>query len=124
MAERNNKPAGKGRDKRSKGVVIDVGEQPAEKDSESDDEDADAEDSGRQQAPDVDPDLDEAAAAAVIDVDDPVEEGEDAPVPAVSRGSGSLARRDPMAVYMREVRRAKSTHTQPHPGCPHDHRCL
>ncbi len=102
MAERNNKTAGKGRRKPgSSGDVIDVGEAPVEKDPEAeDDEDGEdkADDGG-----DVDPDLVEAAAA--IDVDDSLDDVEDPPVPAASTRGGSLARRDPMAAYMREVRR-------------------
>jgi RNA polymerase sigma-32 factor len=106
MAERNKQTAGKPRRKKGgSGDVIDVGEQPAEKDPEAEDEDADEK---AEEASDVDPDLVEAAAEA-IDVDEPSDEAaesaesDDAKTPA-TRG-GSLARRDPMAAYMREVRR-------------------
>ncbi|MBV8757460.1 MAG: RNA polymerase factor sigma-32 [Deltaproteobacteria bacterium] len=78
---------------------MDVGEQPkpeeGDEDSEKDEKDED-----------VEPDLVEQAAELVGDAEpeDPAEESEDPPLPAV-RGSGSLARRDPLAAYMAETRR-------------------
>ncbi len=101
MAERNK---GKGRASQK---VIDVGEKPAEKDPEGEDEDAE-EDDEKSSDGDVDPDLIEAAAAVVdTDSEEPATTDDDAepPEPKVSTRGGSLARRDPMAVYMREVRR-------------------
>lgn len=109
MAERNSKNAGasgatrKAASRRSK-AVIDVGEQPAEKDPEDQDEEEreeeDAEKAGSDS--DIDPDLVEAANA--ITEDESVDDLEDLPEPKVTRG-GSLARRDPMAAYMADVRR-------------------
>jgi RNA polymerase sigma-32 factor len=91
--------------------VIDVGETPAAGREENepgagDDkaEDAEDKDDGAEVLEGADIDL--ASAAAPIDVDDGmeiVEETADAPAPA-TRG-GSIAKRDPMAVYMRETRR-------------------
>ena len=103
MAERSTKPAG-GK-KRSKKAVIDVGEQPAEdKDSEEAEESSEEEGEPEDKDVDVDPDLIEAAAeiseTESVDVSD-----EDLPEPKVSTRGGSLARRDPMAAYMNEVRR-------------------
>jgi len=103
MAERKK---GKGRASQK---VIDVGEQPAEKDPEAEDEDADeeAEKSSDGDA-EVDPDLIEAAAAVIeSDAEEPVATDDDLeiPEPKVSTRGGSLAKRDPMAAYMREVRR-------------------
>jgi RNA polymerase sigma-32 factor len=102
MAERKSK--GKGR--ASKKGIIDVGEQPAEKDTEAD-EDADEEDGRSESASDsdVDPDLVEAAAAAVEAEDAATDDDVEIPAPKVATRSGSLARRDPMAAYMSEVRR-------------------
>src|SRR5688572_26852187 len=99
MAERKSK--GKGR--ASKKDIIDVGEEPAEKDT---DEDEDAEDAEKSSDGDVDPDLVEAAAAAVEAEEASTDDDAETPAPKVSsRGGGSLARRDPMAAYMSEVRR-------------------
>jgi len=101
MAERKK---GKGRASQK---VIDVGEKPAEKDPEGEDEDAEEEDEKSSDG-DVDPDLIEAASAVVdSDSEEPTttsDEDVEAPEPKASRG-GSLAKRDPMAAYMREVRR-------------------
>ncbi|HVK88115.1 MAG TPA: RNA polymerase factor sigma-32 [Kofleriaceae bacterium] len=82
--------------------MIDVGEEPAEKDPDQDEEEREeAEPSG---ADDIDPDLVEAANA--ITEDESVDEAEEPSVPktTTTRG-GSLARRDPMAAYMADVRR-------------------
>jgi RNA polymerase sigma-32 factor len=101
-AKRRRKPSSK---------IIDVGEKPtddpddtADDKAQSDDEDKD-EDKAELEGADVDL----ASAVVAIDVDDaaaePSEAGDDdAPVRA-PRGTGSLAKRDPMAVYMRETRR-------------------
>jgi RNA polymerase sigma-32 factor len=90
--------------RKKKSDVIDVGEQPAEDESDKD-EDKEEKDE------DVDPDLVEAAAEIVDDpAEDPLAEGDGddgepaAKLPAV-RGTGSLARRDPLAAYMAETRR-------------------
>jgi RNA polymerase sigma-32 factor len=108
MADRKSKSdatAGK-RGKRSKPEVIDVGDKPegeAEKDSEGD-EDAQE---GQESEEGLDTDL-AAVAGGAIDVgEEPAAEGEEAEaaVEAAAARSGSLARRDPMAAYMRETRR-------------------
>jgi len=99
MAERKSKAKGRASQK----GIIDVGEQPAEKDADADDEDAEEEDD-KASDPEVDPDLIEAAAAveaADAETDDELE----IPAPKVATRGGSLARRDPMAAYMSEVRR-------------------
>jgi RNA polymerase sigma-32 factor len=72
--------------------VIDVGEAPAKETSEDEDE-AESEGDG------LDADL--AAAAETIDVGD--EPADEPPEPPAQRGS--LARRDPLSVYMSETRR-------------------
>ncbi len=102
MAERSTKlPGGK---KRSKKAVIDVGEAPAEKDPEEADEESGDEDAEpAEKDVEIDPDLVEAAAA--VGEAENVDELEDPPEPKVSTRGGSLARRDPMAAYMSEVRR-------------------
>jgi RNA polymerase sigma-32 factor len=99
MAEQKRR--GGGRKKRQD--VIDVGEPPAA--GESSQEEAEAEDEGKDE--DVEPDLVDAAATLVgEDESHDGDDGEDgeAPLPAV-RGTGSLARRDPLAAYMAETRR-------------------
>ncbi len=108
MAERSSKPPGAGK-KRSKKAVIDVGEQPAEKDPDAeegveDEGDGDAAADAKDGDPDIDPDLVEAA-AEITDAEnvDDLEEPPERKV-AATRG-GSIARRDPMAAYMSEVRR-------------------
>jgi RNA polymerase sigma-32 factor len=81
--------------------VIDVGERPADAaadDDEDQDQDQDEDKVEVVEGADVD-----IAAAVPIDVDDGDDEAPAAPEPS-SRG-GSLAKRDPMAVYMRETRR-------------------
>ena len=106
MAERKSK---KGR--ASKKEIIDVGEQPAEKDPDEESEES------SESSEDVDPDLVEAAPA--IDVDDepadepvgdpdetePSESDDEDEAPKKPTRGGSIARRDPMAAYMSEVRR-------------------
>ncbi len=67
--------------------------------AESADADAEAEPDGDSEGADADL----AAAAAAIEPDQVLDEDSE-PAPAESRG-GSLARRDPMAVYLREARR-------------------
>nr|MBA3821377.1 sigma-70 family RNA polymerase sigma factor [Deltaproteobacteria bacterium] len=98
MAERKTK--GSGAKPRKQAAVIDVGDKPDpdEKDSEPD-EDADEE-----QDSDEGVDTDLASTAETIDVGDEVEPTDDVEIPVKSTG-GSLARRDPMAAYMREARR-------------------
>jgi RNA polymerase sigma-32 factor len=87
--------------KTSKQTVIDVGERPApEEDSEDEDEKEEKDD-------DEGADTDIVKAAEAIDVgEEPTVDDDDreraAPAP---RGTGSLAKRDPMGVYMRETRR-------------------
>jgi RNA polymerase sigma-32 factor len=95
------------RRRRKKAEVIDVGEKPSDEDGEGrDGEGRDGE--GRDEADEdegkADPvegaDVDLAAAAPIdVDIAD-----DDAAAPAPTP-RGSLARRDPMAVYMRETRR-------------------
>ena len=90
---------------RKKTKIIDVGDQPTEKDPDGQDEEKD-EDEDKEKDDDVDPDLAEDAANAALAAegesvgDDDIE----IPEPKSTRG-GSLARRDPMAAYMNEVRR-------------------
>ncbi|HWO19968.1 MAG TPA: RNA polymerase factor sigma-32 [Kofleriaceae bacterium] len=109
MAERKSKAPGTAgkRGKRSKPDVIDVGEKPADADepekgseSEEDQEASEAEEG-------LDTDL--ASAAGAIDVSGEEPEASDEEVEAAVETSaskgGSLAKRDPMAVYMRETRR-------------------
>lgn len=89
-----------GKAKSKKPDVIDVGEKPAEpQDTDSEDEEKPDEEGA---------DLDMAAAAAgAIDVGE--ESTDDFEVPEVEekvdKRAGSLAKRDPMAAYMRETRR-------------------
>jgi len=95
MAERTKTRAGKSKAK-GKPEVIDVGDEPAEKDSDPEEaEEADSEADG------LDADL--VSAANTIDVasDDT---GDHEPVEPPVRG-GSLARRDPLSAYMSETRR-------------------
>jgi len=119
MAERNSKSAGSGRGgagKTGKRAIIDVGDRPTEKDPDTDPDREDDEIEGKGADAEVDPDLIDAAGAAIdadadeaadepaVDADDaPVDDPDAAPL-AKARGS-SLARRDPMATYMSEVRR-------------------
>ncbi len=92
--------------------VIDVGDAPAEK---PDPEQADPEDESEDEAGGVDVDI---ASGATIDVSEdadsvegavdeekPDVDEDDEPKVRVPRGSGSLARRDPMSAYMAEARR-------------------
>ena len=105
MAERSTKPAG-GK-KRSKKAVIDVGEQPAEdKDAEESEESSEEEGEPEEKDVEVDPDLIDAASEISEGAGEDGEPAadEETPAPKASRG-GSLARRDPMAAYMNEVRR-------------------
>jgi RNA polymerase sigma-32 factor len=95
MAEQKRKG---GRKKKS-AAVIDIGEQPAAETSEEEPEEEAKEDTD-----DVDPDLVEAAAALVGDEETVDDDAEEPSLPAV-RGTGSLARRDPLAAYVAETRR-------------------
>ncbi len=124
MAERNSKSAGSGRGgvgKTGKRAFIDVGDRPTEKDpgkepdkdSDREDEDPDAKGDDAE----VDPDLIDAAGAAIDAdadeaIDEPAADGDDAATvddpdaaPLVKARGAALARRDPMATYMSEVRR-------------------
>jgi RNA polymerase sigma-32 factor len=95
-----------GKAKRKKPGVIDVGDKPAEKDT---DEDSSEEDSEEEKEEEGGADLDMVAAAVgAIDVGEPSNDDieiPDVPEPKESTRGGSLARRDPMAAYMREARR-------------------
>jgi RNA polymerase sigma-32 factor len=126
MAERKSRGSGAGsegaasdsstttgtakRRRRKKAEVIDVGEKPSEeedgrdgRDGEGNGDGNDAEDSDEDgKAEPVDGADVDMAAAAPIDVDEIADDDSAAPAPA---SRGSLARRDPMAVYMRETRR-------------------
>jgi RNA polymerase sigma-32 factor len=91
------------RRRKKQAEVIDVGEKPsddesAEREAQDGGEDSD-EDNGKGELDGVDVDL---ATAPAIDVDEVSDD--DAPAPAPAQ-KGSLAKRDPMAVYMRETRR-------------------
>ena len=105
MAERSTKPPGT--KKRSSKKVIDVGEEPAEKDPEEAEEGSDEDAEPEEKDVEVDPDLVEAAAE--ISEGENVDDLEDPPEKKVSArgssGGAALARRDPMATYMAEVRR-------------------
>ena len=105
MAERSTKPPGT--KKRSSKKVIDVGEEPAEKDPEEAEEGSDEDAEPEEKDVEVDPDLVEAAAE--ISEGENVDDLEDPPEKKVSTrgssGGAALARRDPMATYMAEVRR-------------------
>jgi len=86
--------------RKKKSDVIDVGEQPGKQDAEDE-----AEESGKDD--DVEPDVVDATAEIVDDhAEEPAEDGdgEEPALPAV-RGTGSLARRDPLSAYMAETRR-------------------
>jgi RNA polymerase sigma-32 factor len=87
------------RGKQPKHDVIDVGDQPAEKESEEDSEEEEDADEGA--------DTDIVKASETIDVgEEPTvdDDGVEKEIPA-TRSAGSLAKRDPMAAYMRETRR-------------------
>ena len=87
--------------RRKKADVIDVGDKPAPESTEEDAEDEDKEDKDE---PEEGLDADLAAAAAIDVGDDPGDV--EIPEPKVKRDtSGSLAKRDPLAAYMRETRR-------------------
>src|SRR3954469_25380811 len=103
MAERSSKPPG-GK-KRSKKAVIDVGEEPAEKDSEDGEAEESSDEDSEPAEKDVEVDPDLVEAASEISETENVDDLEDPPEPKVSTRGGSLARRDPMAAYMAEVRR-------------------
>ncbi|HWU86765.1 MAG TPA: RNA polymerase factor sigma-32 [Kofleriaceae bacterium] len=110
MAERKSRGSDGGgarrakQSKRGAPEVIDVGDKPAEpaKEAEDEEEEAESEDG-------LDTDL--AAAAEVVDVEPAVDDEEldravgDAAEAKEARAAGSLAKRDPMAAYMRETRR-------------------
>jgi RNA polymerase sigma-32 factor len=105
MADRSTKPAGK---RRPKKAVIDVGEPPAKNTSEEEDPEARDDRDDDVEAADAEPADAELDAAEIADTDADADDepGEDPPPPPTptTRG-GSLARRDPMAAYMAEVRR-------------------
>ncbi|HEX4453952.1 MAG TPA: RNA polymerase factor sigma-32 [Kofleriaceae bacterium] len=102
MADR--KKAGGKRRKSAKVIDVDGGEAKPVEDADDDDDEAESDDQG------VDTDLANAGAIDVGDEDAPhddraTERAETDDVPAVSRKGGSLARRDPLSVYMAETRR-------------------
>ncbi|HSD86166.1 MAG TPA: RNA polymerase factor sigma-32 [Kofleriaceae bacterium] len=102
MAERIKKPGGR----KKKSDVIDVGDEPAKENSEETDGDSDEDkESGDEDG--LDADLVNAAALAVgDDGSDGASDEIEVPEPkAASTRGGSLARRDPLAVYMSETRR-------------------
>ncbi|HEY4180654.1 MAG TPA: RNA polymerase factor sigma-32 [Kofleriaceae bacterium] len=90
--------------------IIDVGEEPSKKDPEASEADADEDEEKSDSEDDLVSDVagnsvaaaDEEATEADADVE--LADPDDVPEPKQSKG-GSLARRDPMAVYMNEVRR-------------------
>ena len=100
-------PAGAGGAKRRRtkqAEVIDVGEKPSddeagERDARDGRDESDDESGKPEVAEGADVDI---AGAVPIDVDDIADDDSAAPAPAAR---GSLAKRDPMAVYMRETRR-------------------
>src|SRR5882724_9342613 len=121
--------AGPKRRRKKQAAVIDVGDKPADdglaraeraapdgRDTGDgdDDRDKDKEDKDDKAEELEGADIGLASAAVPVDVDDAAEGGEvaevadddaEAPAPAPAARGGSLARRDPMAVYMRETRR-------------------
>jgi RNA polymerase sigma-32 factor len=103
MADRKTR-SGKARTKAAK-AVIDVGDKPAERSSEDEegDEAAEAESKGDEADEDV-----EDLASQAIDVVQPdlgLDDDPALPEPSGDGRGGSLAKRDPMGAYMREVRR-------------------
>jgi RNA polymerase sigma-32 factor len=100
MADRKKAGAAKRR-KSAKVIDVDGGEaKPVEDADEDDTDEAEGDDSG------VDTDLANAGAIDVGDDDAPHDDAEVVEhVPAVSTKGGSLARRDPLSVYMAETRR-------------------
>ena len=107
MADQRKQGKAKSKKRESTRRVIDVGDKPAEKDSQEesgeDDEEKEEEDQGA--------DLDMAASVAgAIDVGEETVDDVDIEIPEsaeekAAKRSGSLAKRDPMAAYMRETRR-------------------
>lgn len=113
-------PPGSAKRRRKRAKVIDVGEKPTDTSDDDDNEQA-ARGDGRSRGKGDDDDADDAdedkddekdeiegadvdlAAAGAIEVTGEITDSEEAPGPS-TRG-GSLAKRDPMAVYMRETRR-------------------
>src|SRR6185503_15404855 len=88
--------------RRKKADVIDVGDKPAQEASDGQTEESEDED----KEPEADEGLDaDLAAAAAIDVGDEPGDVELPEAKAKRDTSGSLARRDPLAAYMRETRR-------------------
>jgi RNA polymerase sigma-32 factor len=92
------------RRRKKQAKVIDVGEKPSddeatERDRQDGGDESDDDDGKAEVVDGADVDI---AGAAPIDVDEVADDDSAAPAPAAR---GSLARRDPMAVYMRETRR-------------------
>jgi RNA polymerase sigma-32 factor len=92
------------RRRKKQAKVIDVGEKPsdeeaAERDRQDGSDESDDDDGKAEVVDGADVDI---AGAAPIDVDEVADDDSAAPAPAAR---GSLAKRDPMAVYMRETRR-------------------
>jgi RNA polymerase sigma-32 factor len=114
MADRNSKGsdgdggAKRGKKKRRGPDVIDVGDKPAEPEKDSEDKEEEEEGEGESEEG-LDKDL--AAAAEIVDVEPTVDDEEidkailEAREAKESSRGGSLAKRDPMAAYMRETRR-------------------
>jgi len=107
MAERKSKGAGAAakRGTRTKPEVIDVGDKP---DAEPAEKDSDSEEEAQESEEGLDTDL-AAQRGDTIDVgEEPAADDEEAAEAALEKAaarSGSLAKRDPMAAYMRETRR-------------------
>jgi len=98
------------RRRKKKTDVIDVGETPSADKAAQDEDREDAERDADADADDEDPTPDEEGAdtdlATAVAVDEVLDDDSEEVVPAARSSSGSsLARRDPMAVYMRETRR-------------------
>ncbi|HSS03464.1 MAG TPA: RNA polymerase factor sigma-32 [Kofleriaceae bacterium] len=102
------------RRRRKKAEVIDVGEKPSEEERDgrdgrdgeggSDGNDAEESDDEGKAEPVDGADVD-MAAAAPLDADEIADDDSAAPAATGAGRGGSLAKRDPMAVYMRETRR-------------------
>jgi len=110
MAERKSKGARSAtkRGKRAAPDVIDVGDKPEGEQAEKDSEEGDEEKEGQESDEGLDTDLAAAAGGVIDSGDEPAvvdDEEVEAAVERAASKSSSLAKRDPMAAYMRETRR-------------------
>jgi RNA polymerase sigma-32 factor len=94
----------KPKSKAARATVIDVGDKPDQKASEDDDAEEDKEEAEEESGADLDMAAGSIDVEADAEADDNVDEELEKIEKAKTRG-GSLAKRDPMAAYMQEVRR-------------------